>query len=64
MVDRVCVKDVNNSSPVNRFQHKPVTWLLIGALVTVNVWYNYYHPLGIFFDAIIVIILLAKWSKS
>ena len=33
-------------------------WFLGFVLVALNVWFDYYHPLGIFFDVVIV----AAWS--
>jgi hypothetical protein len=30
---------------------------IIAAIVALNAWYDYYHPLGLIFDAIILIVL-------
>jgi hypothetical protein len=33
-------------------------WLIVGVLILLNVWYDYYHPLGIIFDVILAVVLL------
>jgi hypothetical protein len=37
-----------------------VSWVFILALIALNIWYDYYHPLGVIFDVIFVIILLTR----
>jgi hypothetical protein len=32
-------------------------WIIVSVIIGLNVWFDYYHPLGILFDIIIVIIL-------
>lgn len=39
-----------------RQEHPWSFWTLIAALVLVNGWWDYYHPSGILYDVIIVII--------
>ncbi len=49
----------------NRFEASPGFWVLIVAAVLLNVWYDYYHPLGIIFDVIIGVgLLVAYLNKS
>jgi hypothetical protein len=36
----------------------------IAALVGLNLWYDYYHPLGIIFDVIILIVLAIHWIRK
>jgi len=31
-------------------------WIILASLLALNCWFDYYHPSGIFLDAIIVII--------
>jgi hypothetical protein len=35
-------------------------WIIVVVAVVLNGWFDYYHPLGILFDIIIVIIWVAK----
>jgi hypothetical protein len=37
---------------------------IIAALVGLNLWYDYYHPLGLIFDAFIVIALIIHWIRK
>ena len=37
---------------------------IIAAIVGLNVWYDYYHPLGLIFDAIILIVLAVRWIRK
>jgi hypothetical protein len=31
---------------------------MVGVLLLLNVWYDYYHPLGIIFDVILAVVVL------
>jgi hypothetical protein len=35
-------------------------WILVVVVVVLNGWFDYYHPLGILFDVIVVVIWAAK----
>lgn len=35
-------------------------WIIVAVVVALNCWFDYYHPLGILFDIIIVIIWAVK----
>jgi hypothetical protein len=48
----------------NRFEPSRGVWVLIAAVVLINVWYDYYHPLGIIFDVIIAVIFLTAYLKK
>jgi hypothetical protein len=48
----------------NRFERGPGLWVIIAVIVGLNLWYDFYHPLGFFFDAIIVIVLIVKWPRG
>ena len=39
-------------------RRSPVTWVIVGMLMLLNIWYDYYHPLGIMFDVIGGVVLL------
>ena len=39
-------------------RRSPAFWLIVGVLILLNVWYDYYHPLGIIFDVILAVVLL------
>lgn len=45
-------------SPVKR---SPAFWGMVGVLILLNVWYDYYHPLGIMFDVVLGVILLIRY---
>lgn len=48
----------------NRFEASPGTWVMIGAVLLLNVWYDYYHPLGIVLDVIIAVALLIAYLRK
>ena len=35
-------------------------WVIVVVVVVLNGWFDYYHPLGILFDVIVVVIWAAK----
>ncbi len=39
-------------------RRSPAFWLIVGVLILLNVWYDYYHPLGIIFDVVVAVVLL------
>jgi hypothetical protein len=39
-----------------RREHPWPFWTIVAVLVILNGWFDYYHPLGILFDVIILII--------
>jgi len=42
-----------------------MSWLVLVALILLNVWYDYRHPLGIMFDVVLAVGLLIWYlSKS
>jgi|GEM_PF-5562809 len=43
-----------------RREHPWSFWIIVVVLVILNGWFDYYHPLGILFDIIIVIIWAAR----
>lgn len=42
-------------SPATR---SPASWVMVSALLALNVWYDYHHPLGIVFDVVLAVALL------
>jgi hypothetical protein len=36
----------------------PAFWAMVGVLILLNIWYDYYHPLGIMFDIVGAVVLL------
>lgn len=47
-------------SPAKR---SPASWVMVSALIALNVWYDYHHPLGIMFDVVLGVGLLI-WYPS
>jgi hypothetical protein len=39
-------------------------WVILGLVLLLNVWIDYYHPRGVIFDVIIIAFLLNKWLDS
>ena len=48
----------------NRFEASSGFWVLIGAALLLNIWYDYYHPRGIIFDVIFGFILLIAYLRK
>jgi hypothetical protein len=49
----------------NRFERSPGLWVIVAAVLLLNIWYDTHHPGGFVFDAFIaVVLLLAYLSKS
>jgi hypothetical protein len=44
-------------------RHSWSFWIVVVVLVMLNGWFDYYHPRGILFDIIIVIILAVKSDR-
>ena len=61
---------VINSSPIrNTFFDRlrgrsPLFWVFILLVLSLNLWFDYYHPLGFVFDVIVVLVLLIKYLKD
>jgi hypothetical protein len=49
---------------LNRFKASPGTWVIIGAVLLLNVWYDYYDPRGIVLDVIIAVALLVAYLRK
>jgi hypothetical protein len=50
-------------------RRSPASWTIVGvivvAVVLLNFWYDYRHPLGILFDVIVALVLVVRYvSKS
>jgi hypothetical protein len=39
-------------------------WIIIAIIVGLNLWFDYYHPLGRLFDIIVVVIGLVVWGRQ
>jgi hypothetical protein len=42
--------------------HPVALWTLIAAVVALSIWWDLYHPLGILFDIVIVIVLVVRYT--
>jgi hypothetical protein len=45
-------------------RRSPVFWLIAGVLILLNVWFDYYHPLGFMFDVVVGIVLLIQYLNK
>ena len=45
----------------NRTRKGPVFWCIMAVIVPLNLWFDYYHPLGFLFDVIILVVLVVKF---
>jgi hypothetical protein len=55
------------TGPVSLFdvRERPLSfWIIVAVIIGLNVWFDYYHPLGILFDVIIVIILAVRSYRA
>jgi len=59
MSDPLSIPDDKKVGSARR-EHSCSFWIGVAVLVILNGWFDYYHPLGILFDIIIVIIWAAR----
>jgi len=38
--------------------------VIVVVVVLLNLWYDYYHPLGIMFDVVLALVLLVRYGWS
>lgn len=48
----------------NPFWTGPRLWAIVAVAIGVNLWYDYYHPLGLIVDGIVIVVLLFKWLSD
>lgn len=48
----------------SRFERPVRDWVIIGAIALLNIWYDYYHPVGFVLGGILVVILFVKKFTS
>ncbi len=39
----------------------PTFWAIVTVLIALNIWYDYYHPLGVMFDVLLGVFLLIRY---
>jgi hypothetical protein len=49
------------SGPLAR--RSPTFWVIVVVVLALNIWYDYYHPLGILFDVVLAVVLFI-WCLS
>lgn len=37
---------------------------MVVVLVLLNIWYDYYHPMGIMFDVVLAVALLIRYASN
>jgi len=47
-----------------RNETSPVLWVITATIILLNVWFDYYHPLGIIFDVIVGLVILVVYLKE
>jgi hypothetical protein len=51
-----------DTSPSDRpARRSPAFWVICAVLVLLNIWYDYYHPIGIMFDVVLALVLLVRY---
>lgn len=50
--------------PSHRQKRSPAFWVMAGLLILLNLWFDYYHPLGFIMDVVIVAWLVTKWAGA
>jgi hypothetical protein len=52
--------------PSDRVAHRsPAFWVVVVVVVLFNIWFDYYHPLGIILDVALALAVLIRYvSKS
>ena len=60
---------INSSSMQNSFfdqlrGRSPLFWAFILLVLSLNFWFDYYHPPGFVFDVIVVLVLCIKYLKN
>jgi hypothetical protein len=51
--------------PFDRYgRRSPVLWVIVGVLILLNVWFDYYHPLGFIFDVVVGVVLLIRYLNK
>jgi hypothetical protein len=60
------VREPMGIPPSDRLARRsPAFWVIVVVLGALNVWYDYYHPLGIVFDVVgAVVVLIWYLNKS
>ena len=48
----------------NQPKRSPAFWVMVVLLIAVNVWFDYYHPIGIILDFIIGMVWFLRSSSS
>lgn len=53
------VREPMGSPPSDRLARRsPAFWVIVVVVLALNIWYDYYHPLGIMFDVVLAVVLL------
>jgi hypothetical protein len=59
---------INSSSMRDLFDRlrgrSPLFWIFILLVLSLNFWFDYYHPRGFVFDVIVVLVLFIKYLKD
>jgi len=53
-----------NLAEKERNESSPWLWVIIAAAILLNLWFDYYHPLGIIIDVIVGLISLGVYLKK
>jgi polyferredoxin len=48
----------------DRYRRWPVFWMIVGMVILLNIWFDYYHPLGFIFDVVVGIVLLIQYLNK
>ncbi len=46
------------------FERSPGVWVIVGGLLLLNVWFDYYHPVWLIIDGVIVFIVIVELMSA
>jgi hypothetical protein len=48
-----------NGNP-SRFEKSPALWWIAAVVVGLNLWFDYYHPVWLILDAVVLLVVIVK----
>jgi hypothetical protein len=64
--ERCIIPSVTKEPQDQSNRKRSFSWWIVplaAVIVGVNIWYDYYHPLGIVFDVLLLALIIASWVE-